>query len=225
MAIVNDISSGQKRYTDSISEGNDILAKKEKQNKVEKGTAPVEEKKKYSLLDAIFVGKPEDVKNFLVHDILEPTIKNIVTGICDVIFYGPDGNKNDKSKTISRSGGYASCFKNGKSQNVEKEEKPKVPDSCRHRIGGYIVDDLTSDNKAEIEQWIDEANDEMDQCDGTLSVIQLYDIAGQVDGLDYTLNDWGWSNVVLSYDWIKKMNNGRYILQMPKIERLKGAVK
>lgn len=224
MATVNNLPNGPTHYKDSISEGNDILASKEKQNKKPAEEKAVEEKKKYSLLDAIFVGKPEDVKNFLIHDILEPTVKNIVTGICDVIFYGPDGNKNDKSKTISRSGGYASCFKNGKSQEVE-EKKPKVPDSCRHRIGGYIVDDLTSDNRVEIEQWVDEANDEMDQCDGTLSVVQLYDIAGQVDGLDYTLNDWGWSNIVLSYDMIKKLTNGKYILQMPKIERLKGAVK
>lgn len=185
---------------------------KEKQRhpekKVEKvitGTAKPRKKNEIQKLADVFISEDiEDVKSYILMDVLIPAIKKAIYDIITIgsskLIYGETDHEK-RSSTASKVS-YRSYY--------DKRDDRK--DSGTRMRNGYSYDDIILDSRGEAESVLSRM-DELISTYGLVSVADLYDLVG-IDG-SYTDEKYGWTNI-RNADVIRVRNGNGYLLKLPK---------
>lgn len=181
---------------------------KKKVEKIAKGT--VKTKRKNGFLSMFISGDMMDIKDYVIQDILIPTIKNtiedmITNGISMLLNNGETRKGSSRRSSTSSRISYRSYY--------EREESERDRDRGR-RDRGYSYDDVILESRAEAEEVIARL-DELIDVYGMASVADLYDLVG-ISG-QYTDNKYGWTDVRSASH--VRVRDG-YLLKMPRAKPL-----
>ena len=181
--------------------------KKEKtevvERKVEKvTTGGVRTKKKSKIVDSFISEDIADVKNYLIGDILIPTLKKTLS---DMVSNGIDmmlfGEVRGRDKKRGRAGHV----------NYRDYYERRDDDRRERRSSRYDYDDIILDNRGEAELVLDRMDEIIDRY-GAVSITDLYDLVGY-DGGKYTDSKYGWTSL-RSAD-VQRTRHGGYSLKLP----------
>lgn len=181
-------------------EQNTEVVEREKIEKVVSGT--VKTKKKSGLrkfFSNIVAEEGADLKNYIVKDIVIPSVKKAISDTIDMMLYG-DSRRSSRANAskISYRSYYDRSYDDPRSRN----------DSFAR--SGYSFDDIILESRGDAEQVISQMEDLIDTY-GMVSVADLYDLIGI--SCDYTANKYGWTNVRNAE--VVRTRDG-YMLKMPK---------
>lgn len=152
---------------------------KKKVEKVITGTAKKKQKSAFAKFCSEFISEnAANLKQYIVGDVIIPTIKRTISETIDMILYG----RARKSSTPATRISYKDYWSD------PRAAKPEAP---RPKIG-YSYDDVILESRGEAEAVLSQMNDLIDTY-GMVSVADLYDLVG-ISG-DYTDNKYGWTNI------------------------------
>lgn len=157
---------------------------KKKVEKVVTGQVKVKKKSGIVKLADIFLpGDVQDVKSYILVDVLIPAIKkafyDIVTDGANMLIYGGT----NKSKRPASNVSYRNFY--------DRRDDRGGTDNNRTRTG-YSYDDITIESRAEADEVLSQMN-ELIELYGVVSVADLYDLVGKSH--QYTDNKYGWTNI------------------------------
>lgn len=177
---------------------------KKKVEKIVKGTARVKKKNGFTKALSSFVAEDaENIKSYIISDVLIPTIKNAISDTIDMFLFGEHGRRR-KSSTSSKIS-YRDYY----------ERKDDRSNSRTTLIrSGYSYDEIILDSRGEAEDVLTRM-DELLENYGMVSVADLYDLVG-VSG-NYTDNNYGWFNI--NNAEVVRVSDG-YLLKLPKVVSL-----
>ena len=169
---------------------------KNKVDKIVKGK--VKTKKKNGILASFINDDLQDIKKYIVEDVLIPTIKKTITDVVknsiDMFFYGEVSRSNrSNSSRIS----YSSYY--------DREREP------RSRRNSLLIDDIVLESRAEAEEVLDRL-DEMIEEFGMASVLNLYDLIGVT--APFTADKYGWTDIRNAT--AVRVRDG-YLLKLPRV--------
>ena len=171
---------------------------KNKVDKIVKGK--VKTKKKNSILASFINDDLQDIKKYIVEDVLIPTIKKTITDVVknsiDMFFYGELSRSNrSNSSRIS----YSSYY--------DRDREPR----SRSRRNSLLIDDIVLESRAEAEEVLDRL-DEMIEEFGMASVLNLYDLIGVT--APFTADKYGWTDIRNAT--AVRVRDG-YLLKLPRV--------
>lgn len=137
----------------------------------------------------------ESVKEYIVFDVIIPTIKDGVLDMLSMLFYGRPRGK-------SKGGTYISY------NNMSSKSRTSRP-SERRRVSNY--QDIILESRSEAEDVLDVMREILDKYK-EVSVADLYDACG-ITGVGYTDNQFGWDD--LHGVNIRRCHEG-YLLDLPR---------
>lgn len=177
------------------------------ERKVEKvTTGAVRTKKKSKIVDAFITEDVNDVKSYLVGDILIPTLKKtlseMVSNGVDMMLFGEVRDRRDK-KRGSRLDRVSYRDYYGKRDDRR--------DDRRSLRSVYDYDDIVLDSRGEAELVLDRMEEIIDKYD-SVSINDLYDLVGYTGGR-YTDSKYGWTSM-RSAD-VQRTRDGGYLLKLP----------
>lgn len=184
-------------------------AAKKKIEPVVKGKVVKKANNKRKLADTFISEDINNVKSYIVMDILIPAVKkavsDIVTNGIDMMLYGETGRSNKDRERRRTNVDYVSY-----SRYSDRDDRR----SSRSSIG-YTYDDIIIDSRREAEDVLDKLYDLLDQY-GVVSVADYYDLVG-VSG-EYTDNNYGWTH--LRNSEVIRDRDG-YVIKLPKATSIK----
>lgn len=158
------------------------------------------------LADNFISDDAQNIKSYILIDILIPTIKKaiseIVTNGIDMLLYGETG-KSKKSGTSSKIS-YRSYYD-------MDENRDRIKANVYYK-NGYEFDDIIFDTRGEAERALDAMHDVLNQYD-MVSVSDYYDIAN-VPNTNYTMNRYGWTSLARAS--VSRVREG-YIIKLPRV--------
>ena len=171
---------------------------KNKVDKIVKGK--VKTKKKNSILASFINDDLQDIKKYIIEDVLIPTIKKTITDVVknsiDMFFYGEVSRSNrSNSSRIS----YSSYY--------DRDREPR----SRSRRNSLLIDDIVLESRAEAEEVLDRL-DEMIEEFGMASVLNLYDLIGVT--APFTADKYGWTDIRNAT--AVRVRDG-YLLKLPRV--------
>ena len=169
---------------------------KNKVDKIVKGK--VKTKKKNGILSSFINDDLQDIKKYIVEDVLIPTIKKTITDVVknsiDMFFYGEVSRPN---RTNSSRISYSSYY--------DRDREP------RRRRNDLLIDDIVLESRAEAEEVLDRL-DEMIEEFGMASVLNLYDLIGVT--APFTADKYGWTDIRNAT--AVRVRDG-YLLKLPRV--------
>lgn len=168
-------------------------------------TNPVKMKKSgiRTVKDVIMSGDTEDVKTYVIWDILVPTVKRAISEIVDMIIWGKGG-------------------KQGKRSTADYVSYNKFSDPRYDRRGDngpgrvrYTYRDITISSRGDAERVLSQMQDIVAEY-GMVSIADLYEMVGETGA--HTDHNYGWTN--LNNVGISRGRDG-YTLDLPKAISLK----
>ena len=141
-------------------------------------------------------------KQYILHDVIIPTIKNAITKTVEVLVWGDDRRSKSAGSKVS----YGSYYNDRFNQQQSRPEP---------RTNGFNYDDIIFDTRGEAEYVRSQLDDVMATY-GMVRVSDLYDLVGLT--CDYTYNNYGWTNIRNAE--IRPTRDG-YLLAMPRAIPLK----
>ena len=157
------------------------------------------------ITDAFVSDDVNNVKSYILFDVIIPMIKRAIVEAINIILYG-DANRNKKSG-MSQKISYRSYYESD-------DDKRRDTRASRFR-NQYDYDELIYDSRYEAEAVIDSMNDILKEY-GAISIADLYDISG-MENNNYTLNRYGWTDI--SGTRAVRTSDG-YVLTLPKASPL-----
>lgn len=151
---------------------------------------------------------PEDVDNiktYIVRDILIPAGKKAVTEIIDMFLYGSTG-RSSKGTNASKVS-YRSYYEDANSRRANPGVRPTP---------GYSYDDVIFDNRGDAEKVLISL-EECIAAYGMVSVRDFYDSVG-VTG-NYTDHNYGWMDLRAAR--VVRLHTGEYTIKFPRAVPLK----
>lgn len=173
--------------------------------KVVSGTVKSKKKGKMDELKDVFISEDvENVKSYIVMDVLIPAVKKAISDIVrngiDMILYG-DSSTSRKGSTSSKIS-YRSYYDRDSDRDRDR--------SYTRTKTGYNYDDVILDNRGEAEDVLTRM-DELISTYGIVSVADLYDLVG-ITG-NYTDNKYGWTDIRNAS--VVRVREG-YMIKLPK---------
>lgn len=154
----------------------------EKKNveKVVTGTAKKKQKSAFAKFFGEFISEnAANLKQYIVSDVIIPTIKRTISESIDMILYGRSRKSNTPATKIS----YSAYWSDPRAKAEAAAPRPKL---------SYNYDEVVLDSRGDAEVVLSQMNDLIDTY-GMVSVADLYDLVG-ISG-DYTDNKYGWTNI------------------------------
>lgn len=197
-----DINQSPNRFPEKQKE---TQIEKKKVDKVVSGNVKTKKKSGLTkLADNIFAEDRDKVKNYILMDILLPTISD---GIVDILkksidaIFGRESSKRDtKASRIS----YRSYYDDSRDSR----------DRDRSRVR-YEYDDIIFNSRGEAEEVL-ERMDELIETYGNASVADFYDLVG-VTG-KYTDNKYGWKDIHTAK--VVRVSGDGYMIKLPMVTPL-----
>ena len=172
------------------------VEEKKKVDKIVKGK--VKTKKKNGILSSFINDDLQEIKKYIVEDVLIPTIKKTITDVVknsiDMFFYGEVSRPN---RTNSSRISYSSYY--------DRDREP------RRRRNDLLIDDIVLESRAEAEEVLDRL-DEMIEEFGMASVLNLYDLIGVT--APFTADKYGWTDIRNAT--AVRVRDG-YLLKLPRV--------
>jgi hypothetical protein len=179
--------------------------------KVISGTATQRKKNGLDKLGSIFIANDvKDVKNYILQDVLIPTIKR---AFFDIICNGTGmllGERNPQ-----RGGGPANKVSYRSYYDNRDDRRTTASSNNGSRAkSNYSYNDLVFNNRGDAEVVLERMYELLDHFDA-VSVADLFDLAGE--SCNYTDNKYGWTN--LDDARVQSVREG-YIIQLPRATTL-----
>lgn len=171
---------------------------RKKLDKVISGT--VKTRKKSAFQQAVS-DNARKAKQYILHDVIIPTIKNAITKTVEVLVWGEDRRTKQSGAKVS----YGSYYDSRYDRPASRPE-PRT---------SFNYDDIIFDTRGEAEYVRSQLDDVMATY-GMVRVADLYDLVGL--SCDYTHNNYGWTNIRNAE--IRPTRDG-YLLAMPRAIPLK----
>jgi len=184
-----------------------------------KNVTPVvkgELKKKSKIAEALIASTGDDIKNYILLDVLIPTIKRgietMITGALSMLFWG-----NAKSgSALKKPGGIISyntsnVVGNTVIKTISQAGSNIVQQNLVSRNTDNSFSDLVLSNRGEAEAILDAMGDILETY-GIVTVADMYDLA-DIEVTNYLVNDYGWNN--LAGAKIEVSRDG-WVLKMPR---------
>ena len=171
--------------------------------KVVTGTVRPKKKSNTEKLAELFL--PEDVENlktYVVRDILIPAGKKAVSEIIDMFLYGSTG-RSTKGTNASKVS-YRSYYESPNERRAAPQPRPST---------GYHYDDIIFDNRGEAEEVLVS----MEECIATYGMVTVrdfYDLVG-VTG-NHTDQKYGWLDLRTASVVRLRMGEGGYMIKLPR---------
>lgn len=168
--------------------------------------------------DAFFGEDVQDVKSYILRDVLVPTIKatisDVIGGGVEMLLFGrvSNGRHNlggTNNVTLRNYTPYGTAYTNVNNQTG-------YPRTQRLQADRYSVQDLIFSNRGEAETVLDTMISYLRQYDGMVSVADLYDMVGIIGA--YTDHSWGWTDLTTAS--VRRVPDG-YLLVLPRPVSLK----
>lgn len=173
---------------------------RKKQEKVVHGKVRRKKKSEVRKWKDTFISKDaEDVKSYIIMDVIVPTIKNTILDVVSMCLFGDTAKRSKNHNTVSYNRDYSSASQSGRTNR-------RNATSSR-----YDFDDIIFDSRGEAEDVLDHMGEIMDAYNGVVTVADFYDLAG-VTGT-WTDNNYGWTN--LSRATVQRTRDG-FIINLPK---------
>ena len=174
---------------------------KKKVEKVVKGRVKTKKKSEFGKLTRMFVSEDvQDVKSYVLLDVLVPTIKKTISDIIidsvEMILGTGHGKKRSRADRVSYTNYYDKRDDGHRDRSV--------------RTSRYDFEDIILDTRGEAEEVLSRM-DELIDCYGIVSVADLYDLVGI--SCNYTDNKYGWTNI-RNAEAIRVRDG--YMLKLPK---------
>lgn len=163
-------------------------------------------RKRNTLIDLFVYEDIDNIANWIVTDVVVPTIKDVILGSIEMFFYGEVTGKRVHGRKKRDGRSYVS-YSEG-----PKRERRNEASSRRAR---FDFDSIAWDSRGEAEDVLDMLCDCIQE-DGEVTVGTFYDLAG-IDS-EYTMDDYGWTD--LRRAEAIKTRYGDYILNLPRPKRL-----
>lgn len=169
------------------------------------GTAKIRKKNDVSKLADVFISEDiNNVKSYILMDVLVPTIKKAIVDIVSdgisMIFFGGAGSR--KSRPGGSKISYSSFYEN----RDERKYSSVRPSTTR-----FDYEDLEFGTRGEAEAVLDEMANCIEKY-GFVTVADMYDIADVTH--PYTSAKYGWTSVATAE--VSRCRNGAYIIKLPK---------
>ena len=170
---------------------------KRKVEKVITGQAKTKKKSSFGkFFGGVVADGAEDIKTYLVKDVLIPNVKKAVSDVVDMILYG--GNSKRGRNNLPKVS-YRSFY-----------DEPRTPRTESRPVQGYSYDEVILQSRGDAEEVLSQLNDMIDTYN-VASVADLYDLVG-ITG-NYTDNRYGWTN--LANADVVRVRDG-YMLKLPR---------
>lgn len=181
-------------------------APEKKIEKVVQGTVKTKKKSAAQKFADVFISEDvENVKTFVLTDVLAPAIKkaisDIVTNGIDMILYGESG-RTRKTSPASRIS-YNQYYDRDR-RDIRRDREVVRPRS------NYTYNDILLESRGEAEEVLSRM-DELVATYGMVSVADLNELVG-ITG-QYTDNNYGWKDIRSAY--VQRVRDG-YLLKMPR---------
>ena len=180
------------------------LPEKKRVEKVVTGKVKTKKNEIRKFTDIFIAEDIGSVKEYVVHDILIPTVKkafyDVFVGGLDMALFGGRGGGRRRSNAERVS------YNDYSSGNRRDDRRY---DSRSRSALDY--DDIVLSTRGEAEAVLSSMGDIMDQYDGIVSVADLYDLVGET--APHTANKYGWTN--LRNADVVRVRDG-YWLKLPK---------
>ena len=197
-----DIKQSPNRFPDKQKE---TQIEKKKVDKVVSGNVKTKKKSGLTkLADNIFAEDRDKVKNYILMDILLPTISD---GIVDILKKSIDaifGRESSKSGTKASRISYRSYYDDSKDSRDRDRSRTR-----------YEYDDIIFNSRGEAEEVL-ERMDELIETYGNASVADFYDLVG-VTG-KYTDNKYGWKDIHTAK--VVRVSGDGYMIKLPMVTPL-----
>lgn len=182
----------------------DAPAERKKVEKVVSGVVKTRKKSEIRKFADVFVAEDaHTVKNYLVQDLLIPSIKNTILDLiiegATIIFKGEPGRARKSSSNVD----YVSYRR-----YADRDRRDERPYSSVR--SNYGLDDIVLESRGEAEKVLS-CMDEMIDTYGFVSVADLYDLVGK--SCNYTDNNYGWTSLRNAEP--VRVRDG-YVLRLPK---------
>lgn len=181
-----------------------------KMKRVTKG--PVKTRKQglgRKLLNAFISEDVDDVKSYVIQDVLIPTIRatiyDMIEGSTAMMLLGRAGKG-------GRNRGNRTYVDYSSRSNLNNQTGSRAGSYARSG-GSYSVEEVVFGSRSEAEDLLDAMIETMREYDGIISVADYYDMAGVRDGGGYTDNYWGWKD--LGNASVRRIREG-YLLSLPR---------
>lgn len=175
-----------------------------KMEKVISGSAKSKKKNKFT--DVFISEDVNNVKSYILIDVLIPAVKkaisDIITNGIDMLLYGEAGRtkKNSTASKIS----YQRYYER------DNDYRGRGPNNRLPSRTGYSYDDIILDNRGDAEEVLSRM-DEAISTYGLVSVADLYDMVDLTG--NYTDNKYGWTDIRSAT--VVRVRDG-YLLKLPK---------
>lgn len=180
--------------------------RKEREKRAEKivqGNVRRKKKSEVSRLKDLLISEDiedvEDVKSYIVMDVVVPTIKNTIADVVNMFLFGDTSKRNKNRNTVSYSS-YSSSRSGNNNRRVVSNR--------------YNFDDYYFDSRGEAEEVLDRMDELIDSY-GAVTVGDFYDMIG-ITG-KYTDNNYGWTNI--SRASVQRTRDG-YSIDLPRVKAI-----
>ena len=177
--------------------------------KVITGTAARRKKNNLDKLGSIFiVNDVKDVKNYILHDVLIPTIRR---AFYDIVCNGTGILMGERNP--GRGGGPANKVSYRSYYDRSDDRRASGNNGSRAK-SSYSYNDLIFSNRGDAEIVLERMYELLDHFDA-VSVADLFDLAGE--SCNYTDNKYGWTS--LDDARVQSVRDG-YVIQLPRATTL-----
>lgn len=173
-------------------------------------------------IDDFFQGDADDIKRFLIKDILEPKLRDLVTsavdGAVDTWVFGPGGastSKKSKKKSILSSISYNSMFDDDYYDYNYRKKSSRSRSSSDEEL---TWDNLVFEDRADAVGVKAALELEIEQHDAA-SIMDLCDFA-EIAEVKNTYAKFGWTDISDANTKIVRTHDGRWELKLPKARPL-----
>lgn len=165
-------------------------------------TGTVKTRKKSAFQQAV-EDNASKAKQYILHDVIIPTIKNAITKTVEVLVWGDDRRSKQNGAKVSYGSFYDSRYA---SSTTQSRPEPRA---------SFNYDDIIFNTRGEAE-YVRSQLDDIMATYGMVRIADLYDLVGL--SCDYTHNNYGWTNIRNAE--IRPTRDG-YLLAMPRAIPLK----
>lgn len=161
-------------------------------------------------IEVFFVKDVEDVKNYLIYDVLLPELKdalyNLINNGAQMFLYGNARNKRYPNNNGGIRISYNKC-----------SENPKIEHSSSNNglRNGTRLDDVTFEDRSDAEEVLNSMVDILETY-GSVSIAEFCELANRPD--EYTDRKYGWTNLATAE--VRRMSGGGYYIKFPKATML-----
>lgn len=157
----------------------------------------------------------DDVKSWLVVDVIIPGIKNTILDMLGMMFFGGSDYSRGRSRGYDRERvSYNSYYSSGRRSSRERERDRRDRDDSPRRDGKVDYRNIIFRDRRAAEDLVREMHRRIEVYD-QVSIAEMFDLM-EVTG-KYTDNNWGWTRK--SDIGIRRVSNG-YLIDVAEAEAL-----